>query len=162
VFSQSGSNLATYDPTSNLPYVPDPSDPSHWKTATVSLTGFNKPSVIVKLVATNDNGNNLYIDNINLLKENILSVPAITNANNNSVMVYPNPAGDFANVRVPSGATKISVVNLVGQVVYEKNMTLTSTTVLKLNTRDYAKGLYSVIVNSEGGGTVVKKLIVTQ
>ena len=72
-------------------------DASHWRTENITLTGFNKPNVIVKIVVTNDHGNNLYLDNINLSAFGATGIKK-ESINGNLLEVFPNPSADFANI----------------------------------------------------------------
>ncbi|QQS29290.1 MAG: hypothetical protein IPM47_21080 [Sphingobacteriales bacterium] len=62
VYDKSGSNLATAPATINN-FVPDC---SQWRTETIELNQYVGNSVLVRFVAINGYGNNLYLDNINI------------------------------------------------------------------------------------------------
>ncbi|MCC6372979.1 MAG: T9SS type A sorting domain-containing protein [Bacteroidia bacterium] len=165
VFSQAGAALATYTGyVSAQGYVPDPSDATHWKKEIFTLPGFNKSSVLVKLVTTSDHGNNLYVDNINLSQASLLGIKPVLKTENN-LLVYPNPANDVVNVQVQSenaSQAKVTVVNMIGQTVYEKNLSLhAGATTLHFDTKDFASGVYSVMVETNKG-VVVQKFSVTK
>lgn len=76
---------------------------------------------MIKFEATSGNGNNLYVDDINLNSsvgvnevENILDLG-----------IYPNPATDNATVKFGLNETsnlKLVVTNLLGQIVMEKEL----------------------------------------
>jgi hypothetical protein len=160
VFSQSGGAMATYGPVASSAYVPDNFDASHWKTEVVQLLGFNKPNLIVKLVVTSDNGNNLYLDNINLVQGNGVGISSL-NKSNTKVNVYPNPANTLANVTVQSlsgGTAKITVVNSIGQLVYSKQANLNEgSNSLQIDLKDCKTGLHTIVIETNEGA-VVKKL----
>lgn len=157
VFSASGSSLTTIAPVPNN-YVPDPNDASHWRTENLTLTGFNKSSVLVKFVATSGNGNNLYLDNINLEQK---SGGTGLNENNaaSSLLVYPNPSHDVANIKITSansGNARVSILNTLGQVVYEKNISVhAGSTIIHVDLKQLANGIYTVVF--ENGGTTSKQ-----
>lgn len=162
VFSQSGALMTTLPPQA-VAYSPAAGD---WRTESVLLTGFNKPNVWVKFVTTNDNGNNLYLDNINLAQ----SAPTGVTKNNStsfSAVVYPNPSKDGVNskvrINVPAaGNATIKVVNAIGQLVSEKQASLNSgSNVVELNSKEFANGIYSVLIET-ANGTVVKTLSINK
>jgi hypothetical protein len=80
---------------------------------------------------------------------------------NNSVKLYPNPASDILTVAIHSDAAiapsfqKIEVANLLGQVIYNAEIT---TTELKLDIAAYKSGVYFVKLQGKEG-SVVKKFV---
>ncbi len=72
------------------------------------------------------------------------------------VQVYPNPFQDEITIDV-SKASKIKIVNLIGEVVYEtKEMEANSQ--LRINLNELPKGIYFLNV-SVGKESITKKLI---
>lgn len=161
VFMQSGTALTITNPMSSA-YTPNSTN--DWRTESVYLTGFAK-QVLVKFVTTSDNGNNLYLDNINLYQ--LSPATGIKNQlkENAQLAVYPNPANDQLNVRVNADGQqtgKISVMNNLGQVMVEKTVALNSgVNVVKLDLNGYSTGVYSVIVTTNKG-TSVRKVTVNK
>lgn len=162
VYNSHGTAMATALPTSNE-YIPNSQDPSEWKTETVNLAGFNKPSVIVKFVTTSDNGNNLYLDNINLAK-NITGISK-TSSSPLNVSLFPNPTNGVTFLKINSAKgsdAKITVLNTLGQVVFVKQVVLTEgSNTLQIDMKEYANGIYNVLIDSKDGSTV-KKLHLTK
>ncbi len=123
-----------------------------WTTINVSLPGFNKPSVLAKFVVTNQNGNNLFLDNINLAASSIPDGLKNNNSFGASINVFPNPSNGPTQVTINSTSgqlAKLTLVNTLGQVVLEKQVTLNAgnnNTVIDLN--GYADGIYSLNVSS--------------
>lgn len=161
-YNKHGFTLATAS-TNLYTYVPDSQNPAEWRTEQLDMSDFNKPNVLVKFVTTSDNGNNLYLDNINLAF-------GITGLNHTSasalkVSLFPNPTNGTAKLnmdKMQAGAAKITVTNTLGQVVLVKNITLTEgSTTLELDMKEYAAGVYNVAIDSKSG-SVVKKLTLTK
>ncbi len=75
----------------------------------------------------------------------------ITVAHSNFVKVFPNPADDYIsiNVRYPTN-TRISVINLLGQVVHSGEYTQ------ELNISHLLPGIYNLVVKDEKGTEVTK------
>lgn len=64
VYSRQNTGLQTTTETTN--YY-EPTDASHWRTDSINLQNYlASGTVIVKFLVTNGNGNNLYLDNINI------------------------------------------------------------------------------------------------
>lgn len=136
--------------------------PSHWRKETVLIQGFNFPTLLVKFTAVSSFGDNLYLDNINLKQNDPVGISEVKN-NYVNIDLYPNPTKGETNLRIitvePSKAT-VSVVNVIGQVVYTSAVELDGgENTIQINAADFAAGVYNVVVNSKNG-KVVKKLTV--
>jgi hypothetical protein len=142
------------------PYVPGDND---WNSVSIALPNYNKPNVLVKFVTTNDNGNNLYLDNINLSQSKPTGISSLNNAHV-EVVLYPNPANGIANLRINTNASfnaNLSLINVLDQTVFSKQVILNvGTNSIQLDVAELAQGVYSVVIDSKGG-TTVKKLMVT-
>ena len=161
VYSKAGALLATTAPNS-FAYTPDSGDPSHWRTDQVDLSTFHQANLLVKFVTTSDNGNNLYLDNINLSFATGINKNTISSL---KMSLYPNPttgATQLSLNNMKAGAAKISVVNTLGQVVYVKQINLAEgANTIALDLKEQAAGIYNVMIDSNNG-SVVKKLTLTK
>ncbi|PBQ31846.1 hypothetical protein CNR22_08715 [Sphingobacteriaceae bacterium] len=163
-YSAHGSTLSTTAPVSNTVYVPGSSD--EWRTENITFPGYNKPNVLVKFVVTNNNGNNLYLDNINLLQleSPTVGIPKITTSRS-SMVLYPNPSTGVTNLIVSSGRSSdatVTVINALGQVVYNKTTNLTAgSTTLQVDLKNLADGIYTVSLTTNDG-RLVKKINITK
>jgi hypothetical protein len=159
VYSSSGYTLATALPMP-MAYLPDVNDISQWQTVTINLTGYNSPSVLVKFVVTNDNGNNLYIDNVNLNQTQPVGLIKETKLSN-QVSIFPNPTSGNATLRVfslSSGKSKLILINTMGQIVSSKTIDLFSgNNNILIDTKEFSNGIYSVVLET-ATETVVKKI----
>jgi Protein of unknown function (DUF3244). len=72
------------------------------------------------------------------------------NESNESVAVYPNPTTNNVNIAAP-GLQHITIMNALGQVVYESNADGSTTT---LDMSSYQTGVYMVRVTTENGESV--------
>ncbi len=72
------------------------------------------------------------------------------------ISVYPNPATDFVTVTVPNGSEKISIVNMVGQVVNEMNVDSETTTI---NIENLEAGVYFVKIAKANETAVVRVVV---
>lgn len=73
VFNKSGSTLATADPTSS-PFFPTS---TQWKTNFISLEPFLGSKIQIAFEGVNENGNNLFIDNVTVLNSSITAFELI-------------------------------------------------------------------------------------
>lgn len=158
VYSSAGSALTNTTPIS-YSFAPSSSDPSEWRTEVASMTGFNVNEVIVKFVVTNDNGNNLYLDNVNLWQKNPNGINKVQAAKLN-VSMYPNPSNGVTKLSInaaQAGEATISVMNTLGQVVMTKSTTLNNGyNAIEFNVNELSTGVYNVSIQSAGGSTVKK------
>jgi hypothetical protein len=140
-------------------YLPADND---WNSVSLALPNFNKPNVLVKFVTTNDNGNNLYVDNINLSQPKPTSISAIINANED-VVLFPNPTNELVNLRINASSSfiaNISLLNVLGQTVYTKQVSLNDGgNSIQLDVAELASGVYSFIIDSTSG-SITKKLMI--
>jgi hypothetical protein len=158
MWSAAGASLATNP-------VPDPSVYNNpwdvdWTTFTVNLTGFNQPNVLAKFVTTNQNGNNLYLDNINLASSSIPSGLVKNNVNQLNLSVYPNPNTGMTHVIINSDKNqlaKLTVMNAIGQVVIEKLLDLsTGNNNASVDLSAYTSGIYLVNLEADNFKTNTK------
>lgn len=160
VYSNSGVSMATA-PTSSVAFVPTA---GQWSTKSVNLTAYaNQPEVLVKFVTTNDYGNNLYMDNVNVAE--LATGISVLTKNIETVELFPNPANNETALTVTlaeESNVTVTVLNTVGQVVYTSSSDLTvGTSKLQLDTKNFASGIYNVVVTS-ANGSVTKKLSVSK
>jgi hypothetical protein len=158
VYSKAGSTLQTANPTTSA-FNPTS---TQWRTDVVNLSSYaGMPNVLVKFVATSDYGNNLYLDNINLSNSTGIKSAEQFGA----ISMYPNPAQTETNVKidaVESGDVTISVVNSLGQTVSVKKVAVeTGSNTVNIETKNFAAGIYNVVIDTPNGSTV-KKLTVSK
>jgi hypothetical protein len=159
VYDKSGTTLATAGASTS---AFTPTTASQWRNETVSLGSYDgNQDVLVAFKLVNGYGNNLYLDNINVLsnpigiKENELF---------SSVNVYPNPSSDKTNITVNSNINEdvtIAVYNTIGQLVKSINSKFAQgENKIELNTADFANGIYNIEFQSKSG-KLVQKLTVS-
>ncbi|MES2565625.1 MAG: T9SS type A sorting domain-containing protein [Bacteroidota bacterium] len=160
IYSNSGAAMATA-PTRTVAFVPTA---SQWTTVNIPLTTYaNAAEVLVKFVTINDFGNNLYIDNVNV-SQLATGIKQVTNVIE-AVELFPNPTSNETALTVSlinESNVTVNIINNVGQVVYTSSAELSAgSSVLQLDTKNYASGIYNVIITS-ASGSVTKKLSVTK
>lgn len=140
---------------------------SQWKTDSADISSVaNHDEVLVRFRPQSFDGNNLYLDNINIYKYD--SVPytpsGITSLTNvQSVSVYPNPANTQVNVSVQlanNNPVSYQITDVTGNIVSTnaaefRNAGQNNFTV---NTSGFADGVYFVTVIA--GAEKVSKLVV--
>ena len=135
---------------------------NQWRNETVSLSTYSgNQDVLIAFKVVNGYGNNLYLDNIN-----VLSNPVGIKQNDvfTSVNIYPNPASDMTNIAVNSNISEdvtISIYNTIGQLIStQKAKFVQGENKIELNTADFANGIYNIEFQSKSG-KLVQKLTVS-
>jgi hypothetical protein len=161
VYSKDDAGGLTTAPSVSVAFTPTG---AQWRSESINLAAYaNEAEVLVKFAATNDYGNNLYMDNINL-SETATSIKII-DANFASVEMFPNPSSTETSLQINlinSSDVTINVLNNVGQVVYQnKSLLNAGSNSVNIDTRNFAAGIYNVVVASQDG-SVTKKLSVVK
>jgi len=78
---------------------------------------------------------------------------------NNIVSIFPNPASNFFKINIPESSfnSELIISNIIGKTVLKRELKVSET---KIDTRNYASGIYFVSVISEGKIIDTKKLII--
>jgi len=112
-----------------------------------------------KFYFESDNGNNIFIDDINLYPESWLENPE--NTIENTVSIYPNPTKNNSILNYFSAANddvNITLLNIVGQkinTVYNGSIS-TGATQFDINMEELPKGIYIVKIENSTGVKSVK------
>jgi hypothetical protein len=151
VWNAAGSNLATnQNPLATEYLTPAAED---WSNVMLNLPGFNQANVLVKFVATNNNGNNLFLDNINLSSTSTPDGISKNSAIGMSLSVNPNPSNGLAGVEISvtkAQGANLLLINAVGQVVFEKHVSLKNgNNHYMVDLSDFSNGIYTLSVESE-------------
>ncbi len=162
IYSKSGNVLVTASATcdSTQGYVPAASE---WVMETVDIsTVATAASVQFKFEFMNDWENNFYIDDIKLTGSGGGGVNEIDISSYVTVMPNPSTGPVFVDLsKAGLGQTNIIVYNILGDVVDQTSMNVTSAKRVLLNLANQPNGTYFVKVNSEIG-TATKKLILNK
>lgn len=162
LYNKVGATLATMT-ASTAVFTPTVVAPgaTNWRSETVNMNAYdNQSDVLVAFKLTNGYGNNVYLDNIN-----IVSNPVGIRENNSftSVSIYPNPASSEAFVKISSNVSDpatVKVYNTLGQLLMTVNTDLVQgENELKLNTAELSSGVYNIEISSKIG-KIVQKLSV--
>ncbi len=162
VFSKTAGQLGTV-PATTVNFVAVAAN--QWTTATIAIPSLsNNPNALIIFRATNDFGNNLYVDNINLAQGSGVNVTK-NQSTNIAFDLYPNPTNGDATIMVNSvrsSSAKVMVINTLGQLLISKQVTLTEgTTNVQIDAKEFVSGIYNVILETEKG-SIVKKLTVSK
>jgi PKD repeat protein len=136
-----GDNLSTAPNQSNA-FIPQPNE---WRTELITINNvLNASNVLVKFEYTNNTGNNLYIDDINLYS----NVTGINEGITDNFILYPNPASKVLNIEFNSANSKphnIEVSDLLGKQII--NTRAIEGNKQQIDISLLSKGLYLVRIN---------------
>ncbi len=159
VYDKSGTTLAT-NGASTSSFTPTTA--SQWRNETVTLASYGgNQDVLIAFKLVNGYGNNLYLDNINVVSNpvGIKQHDVFT-----SISVYPNPASEMAIVSLNSAIAEditVSIYNTIGQLIStQKAKFVQGENKIELNTADFANGIYNIEFQSKSG-KLVQKLTVS-
>jgi len=160
VYSKYGAVLASA-PVATVAFIPTA---TQWRSEVVNLSAYDgMSSVLVKLVVNNDYGNNIWIDNINLVSSTDIKS---FSASYSGIEVYPNPAQNEATVRITSskpGESTVTMLNALGQAMLQQKVEIEmGGNDVRFDTKNLASGIYYMIIADKEGKSVTKKLTVTK
>ena len=155
-------NMATANLTTQQ-FVP--TSQSQWQQVSVPniLSSYLVPGFRFKFRLENADGNNLYIDNINISGDFPTGITQF-GGENIGLGVYPNPSNGLSNVIFQAGSntiTKVAVYDMLGKEVLDvyNGIINQGEQSFEINTTTLNKGIYLVQV-SLNGNSYTKKLIV--
>ena len=141
-----------------------PSAASQWRHETVTLNPYaNQSGLLMRFKTVSGSGNNVWVDNINV---GMAAGINTYTSSIESVVVYPNPATDNANVSITlaeANSVSISVYNVVGELVKTENLgrMADGEHTFALNTETLNSGLYFITVKV-GNDSITKKVTITK
>lgn len=148
LYAKQGEELAlgiTTVPNGYAPYYPLTDE--EWHTEEISLDTFAESNVLIRFKYINDNGGNIFIDDIH-----VGSALGIADFNKNIINVYPNPATDKVTITGLTDGTVVSLYAISGQKLLE--VTVNGDTAIDISS--LAKGMY-FLNTSKGSSKIVKR-----
>lgn len=116
---------------------------------TIDLSAYNGQQIYIAFVMIQDNGDNWYIDNVN-----VTGVLGINDFQNNlDFTIYPNPTTNFVNIVTTESIEKIEVYDVFGKIVKIKNE------VANVDLSNLSEGLYTLRVTTIDGKMATKKIV---
>ncbi len=145
IFSKSGNSLATVSPNTTEFY---PTQANDWRAESVDISNYAGQSVVLKFESTCDYGNNLFLDDINIISTGTTITAVLDQSNNieKQLYLYPNPAKDILNIVLHDQKNKsftYELSDISGNIVYSGTDEIHSGTYkssIAINT--FASGVY--------------------
>ena len=138
-----------------------PKQAADWRQETVDLSAYAGQAVLLRFVARSSNGNNLYLDNVQV------NAQVLATANSqvaSQVQTWPNPVhqGESFTLALPAqrGAAALKLVDAVGRVVWQQTLTLPNAPTQHTVRVPFAAGVYHLLYQPAGGTSVVRRVLV--
>ena len=158
VFKKFDIPLVTTTPIYNtsVTYVPATSTTADWRLESIDLSPFNfSNGVLIKIINVNGRGNNLYIDDIN-----IVDIPLSTLENTKpTIEIFPNPNSGTFTLSMANGklGSDLEIYNVLGKLIYSQKL-VNGTNDITIS--EQAAGMYFYKVRYEGKDVANGKLLV--
>jgi hypothetical protein len=157
VYKKWGAQLQTVNAPLSTEFFPNSS--SDWRKEVIDLSTFATQSpVMVFFRTTNNNENNIFLDNINFTTQ-VLPVKL----KETGVLLFPNPFSSRFTVwhyQPPTNLRSIRVMNMAGQTVWLKQFTGNADKQEVVNLASGASGMYLVeIIYSDGRKVQTMKIL---
>ncbi|MCR4965084.1 MAG: T9SS type A sorting domain-containing protein [Bacteroidales bacterium] len=141
-YTKSGSTLATAGTTTSN-YVPTE---SQWRSEMVDLSGItDKENVILKFEFKSAYGNNIWIDNVQVLDGTGIA------ENNAEFKLYPNPVHSTLNIATDENIESVEIYNMQGQLLMVEKSNMNT-----INVGSLASGNYFARIITANGTTTQK------
>lgn len=124
LYDKSGSNLSTYNKIQN-DWTPESGNTTHWDSVFINLSEYiGEPNIRLAFQLTNDNGNNIYLDNIEFFTS---TDPQPLNIGEIEVSHFPNPIHSSTDATFnlifnlkERQKSKIRIFDLAGNLVFNQ------------------------------------------
>ncbi len=159
VYKKWGENLQTInDPNATYTVSFVPNNANQWRTDSVNLTSLIAAggNIRLRFLNTSNNGNNVYIDNVNLYSKNLSAT-----LKTNGFVIAPNPVKDVVVLQhylAPTNLRGVGFYNAAGQRLMYQSFNGNADSFLPFNISRFAAGIYSVKVEYTNK-TVTQRII---
>lgn len=153
LFSKSDTALATVEFNSGSSrFIPDSEE--DWQENQLNLSAFKGQQILIRFRGINDNGSNLYLDDIEVSEGEFTSNKALKN--NPGWSFYPNPTHD--KLIINKNGLDFSEVYIYNSLGVLHDILFVNTHTQHFSIKDLPKGVYFIKPNSEN--VLVKKLVI--
>ncbi len=162
IYKKWGVDLQTLPINANYPQTTEftPGSLNLWRSVSIDLTAQGAPDGPLQVVFQNtaNNGNNVYIDNVNLSTRTLPS-----NLRSDGYVIFPNPFRDIFTIwhwQQPTDLRFIAVYNSSGQMVWRKEFGANAGKQVEVDLSKNAAGTYIVRMGYTSGKADVEVKVV--
>ncbi len=146
VYNKSGANLATASNSTQDYLVPSLSE---WRQECVDVSDFALSNVLVKFTGVNGYGNNIFVDDIEVVNTDCQGVVSLEERNQtHQVSIYPNPSGSKATLSMTGwldNKLSVEVFNMLGEkVISMEGLSVSGNYNISLDATGLSNGIYLV------------------
>ncbi len=134
--------------------------PNQWRREQVDLDSFAGQLVQLNFEAKSGNGNNLFIDDINISNDSIVIYTGLVNTTGVMEMtVYPNPAANNLMVKLQryQPGTEISLINTLGEELYRRTV---ESSAMSIDISGILPGMYLLKASNNANNCIKKVTII--
>ncbi len=162
IFQSAGSDLATTAAVADSAFIPTLAD---WREVNIDLAPYSYGrNTLIRFIQKRGEGNNLYIDNINLLPAFFVGTQSPT-INTSNIRVYPNPAKDITQISFEATikqSTALKVYDKTGRLVLQQPIdTQVGNNTYLIDTKELPTGMYFIQLG-EGTLQQQQKLLIVK
>jgi hypothetical protein len=138
-----------------------PESPEDWQKIYVDLDEFaGMNPVRLAFISTNGNGNNMYLDNIELYETGFTQDIRL---NENSVLIHPNPSRDgifYMTVNTPERQkVNMRILDSMGRLVMEKEMEALLNQTIEFDLNGKRNGIYLIQISGQTFNKIQRVII---
>lgn len=126
------------------------------------IGNYNTNDLMVRFLFTANNGNNLFIDNINISDISELSIH--DEPVKKELKIYPNPASDILTITQEQGSLtgQIQLLDVLGKCVYKESISSQKQTTISLS--PFTKGIYFLryMIKNSKSNYAIQKVVITR
>ncbi len=146
-YLKAGSSLASA-PSSNTDWVP--TQAAHWRNDSLNLDAYANTLLMLRFVNINDFGNNLFIDNVNIINNLNISIQGPDQPV--FLALYPNPSSGLFTLDInnlPSEDISVAVYDMNGREVLTRHYANTPHTFkATIGLAEFGKGVYMLRISN--------------
>ncbi|MCX6230684.1 MAG: S8 family serine peptidase [Bacteroidetes bacterium] len=153
LYKKGGDNLVTTSSAAGL----IPAASSDWRQETVNISQIKNKKVIIKFESTNDNGNSIFIDNLQIYAGSNIYVPEINNST--VIKLYPNPFNSNINIEFKTANLSnisIDVLDILGKEIKKLAIANKKEGNISIDLNDLKSGVYIVRFSNENSNSYFK------
>ncbi|HRY32608.1 MAG TPA: choice-of-anchor J domain-containing protein [Bacteroidales bacterium] len=158
VWDKQGANLATVTGYVTSSYVPAAGD---WRQEQADLSAYvGNADILIRFRALSGYGNNLYIDDVNIMAGTVGIDQALLQAELN---LFPNPSTGLFNLTLTTDiqeSMRITACDLIGNIVYSNTGQYRTNELVSLDLNHLPAGTYTVFVQAASASVQQKVVLI--
>lgn len=155
-FKRWGAQLATVGASNT---IFSPNQINQWRREQVDLSAFKGSKIFVRFNAINKNGNNFFVDNINVVTKNATPLSTPQANLQEALQVFPNPVKDILHLHWNAASTAVlsyQLTDITGRVVLSAQGNISQSNDIQIDLQQLSKGFYTLAVQQGNNHSTIK------